>query len=137
MSGIVDHTYIDSWGYELSSTTKYMSEFCAGSQSPITSEYQSIRSLKKSPELPVAFYRFTIGKEVYGSTTGATRRVAEIRKPENRSSKQSKLCDIRDAVSVGEVIYFVHTDVGIFRKELRNILDKLSQCLSNGNDLNL
>lgn len=124
-SQVVSQNTITSWGYELSSHKPYMVSFCTGSIVSKAGFYQSIRMIKNESEIPR--YRFTLGKEMFSSTSEAELIVDEILRPKHRSSKHSKLCDIRKAFNEGATVYFVHTDVSNFRFEVENILKKLHE----------
>lgn len=116
---------ITAWGYELNPHEPYMENFCAGGIVSKSGAYQSIRTIKDTTGKPR--YRFTLGKEVYQSIENAESMVTEIQNPLRRTSKHSKLCDIRRAFNIGAVVYFVHTDVNYPRQKIESILSKLYQ----------
>lgn len=122
---VVSQDTLTSWGYELNPHKPYMEIFCAGSVASKSGFYQSIRATNTKSDNPR--YRFTLGQEVYDSTSEAELMVDEILQPKHRTSKHSKLCNIRKAFNDGATVYFVHTDVGSFRSETESILEKLQQ----------
>lgn len=122
---VIPEDVITSWGYEKNPRDPYMRVFCAGTISPLSSEYQSIRLTREQNDTAEPRFRFTLGKEIYQSKHEAQTVVSEISEPLRRTSKHSKLCDIRKAFNVGSIVYFVHTDVGGFRAEIDKVIGKV------------
>ncbi len=114
---------IASWGYETNPNKKFLAGYCAGTYSPLQADYQSIRFLKNEEHANMPRYRFTLGTEVYSSPAKADAMVDQITHPPHRTSKHSKMCNMRKAFAIENVVYFVHTDVGSFRSDISNLLD--------------
>jgi len=110
------------WGYEDSTIQKYSEHTCLIGFTPVSTEYRSIKSVQNSRGLPDAKYRFTLGKEVYSSIEESKMRLGQIEKPKPSNSLISKSCNLRVGFSVGNTVYFVHTDVGVFTREMKVIL---------------
>lgn len=123
---IVDHNTLALWNYESNSAKNYDANLCSGSVKPSEAVYQTIRSIDLSKEIADARYRFTLGKEVYAEILQAELRLKEISEPQKTDSMHSKMCNIRRAFQSRNIVYFVHTDVGAYRDELKNVADLLS-----------
>ncbi|MBV1909970.1 MAG: hypothetical protein KUG78_11755 [Kangiellaceae bacterium] len=125
---IVENDTLKSWGYQTNPHSPYLQEFCATSIKANSSHYQSIRLTKKSVDSPR--YRFTLAKEVYQSKEAAESVVKEVKNPMRHSSKYSKMCNMRKAMNIGEVVYFVHSDVNYPEEQFEKMLNKLHQQVS-------
>ncbi len=122
---VVADDLLADWGYEINPNSTYLREFCVGSISTVTADYQGIRIVENKSVMDEPRLRFTLGKLVYQSIEEAEQSVTEINEPTQRSSKHAKMCDIRRAFSAGHVVYFVHTDVGLFMPEISGIMEKI------------
>ncbi|MBU2985210.1 hypothetical protein KO528_07595 [Saccharophagus degradans] len=133
-SQVASTQLVGSWGYETAHNTNYLDSYCIGSKEPVDSVYQNIRSKNTSVEIGDAYYRYTLGREVFATDADAERRVMAINNPKNRNSKQSKMCDIRKAFRDGSVVYFIHTDVGAFRSEMHRLNSMLFEAMQQPAD---
>jgi hypothetical protein len=126
---VADLDTISTWGYEMNPHEPYMESFCTGSIASKSGAYQSIRAKKDASNNPR--YRFTLGREVYHSVADAESMVKEILQPLRRTSKHSKLCNMRKAFNIAEVVYFVHSDVNYPNKKIESIMGKLHDYCSS------
>ncbi len=122
---VADPDTISIWGYEMNPHEPYMESFCAGSIASKSGTYQSIRTKKDASDNPR--YRFTLGREVYRSVADAELMVKEILQPLRRTSKHSKLCNMRKAFNIAEVVYFVHSDVNYLNKKFESLMGKFQK----------
>lgn len=122
---IVTKETINAWGYKENKRKIFRPQYCDPTVLNQNAEYLGIKSTFDSKELDNVKYRFTLGKETYPSVSDAKLRTSEINSSRSAKVYKSKICEIRRAAQVGYVVYFVHTDVGVFRYELRKILKKL------------
>jgi len=128
-AGTLDQINIDVWGYEDSTIQKYSEGVCLIDFHPISTEYRPIKSVKNSRELSDAKYRFTLVEEVYSSKEESKVRLGYIEKPTSSNSLISKSCNLREGFFVGNTVYFVHTDVGVFTREMKAIFALLRKSL--------
>lgn len=124
---VVSDEVLAEWGYESNPHKKYLNDFCVGSVAPISADYQGIRAIRKPQNLSELRHRFTLGQVVYQSEDAAQTAVDAINNPARRSSKHAKMCDLRQAFNMAQVLYFVHTDVGKFSSEINVMLGMLKQ----------
>ena len=124
---VVADEMLAAWNYEVNPQATYLSDFCVGSIKPLSAGYQGIKAIENSQNQAQVRHRFTLGKEVYQSIDQAKVSVAEINNPSQRTSKQAKMCDLRQAFNLDQVVYFVHTDVGNLYLEISDMLNKLHQ----------
>ncbi|BCE02163.1 hypothetical protein TYM08_P2226 [Marinicellulosiphila megalodicopiae] len=120
---------IDVWGYEDTENKTYRENTCLIGFAPKKQEYRYIKSINNSQEIPDAKYRFTLVKEEYASKDEFNKRLEFIKNPPHSNSLVSKMCNIREAFVEGDVVYFVHTDVGVFTTEMKHIVVLFHQSL--------
>ncbi len=121
---------LSAWGYKDNSRQTYHESTCLFAFSPSGIEYRAIKSQTNSKEFGNANYRFTLTKETYPSSGEALKRVKFINQPPPSNSLISKSCNIRQAFSDENIVYFIHTDVGAFTKELNRIFKLYRQTIT-------
>lgn len=124
-----DEIEIASWGYKDTKKSPYNKNICQQELTPQQDSYRAIKSIRLSKELPDSYYRFTLVKEEYADKKQAQDRISVVNNPPQSNSLISKSCNIRKGYLLNKTVYFVHTDVGVFRNELEKILDFLVQQL--------
>ncbi|WP_417214690.1 hypothetical protein [Alcanivorax sp.] len=124
---LVGEAALADWGFRVSERVSYSAFYCNDGTEPETTTYQGIRSIAPDSALANRYRRFTLAREAYASEEQAARRLRDIQLPENRNSKQEKLCDMRKGFRQGSRVYFVHTDVSAFVSALPGLLEKLEQ----------
>lgn len=120
---IISDSQLRKWGYITLEDTLYHTSFCDGSSSVKKVDYQSIKSLTPVEGYENTYYRFTLARENYNSSKLTAARHDELMNPVKKTSKHSKLCNIRKSFFVENEVFFVHTDAGMFVSELNRIFE--------------
>lgn len=122
---VVNEAVLSGWGFQATQRVSYPESFCEEEPLPEKALYQGVRSAKPHPDREDSYWRFTLAMEAYASDKQAMQRLHSIHHPENRNSKQRKLCDMRKGFRDGNRIYFVHTNVSAYAAQLPALLEKL------------
>ena len=129
---IVPEEVLKNWGYAGQNNHKYMNSFCGPKLNNIAQiSYQGIKSVLPTEINSNTYSRFTLIKEVYPSIKSAQRRLTEVKSPTKKTSKHSKLCNLRQAMQFKKTVYIVHTDSSLFINKLTNILTLYTKYAEN------
>ncbi|MCF6189350.1 MAG: hypothetical protein L3J51_02600 [Cocleimonas sp.] len=122
---ILSEKDFSSMGYRITKRHKY-SGLCQSYEktNPKDVSIQGIKSIKPIKDSTNTYYRFALIKETYADETIASRNFETIKRLK-ANSWYSKSCGIKKGVRLKNILYFLSTDVGIFRPELDVVLKKI------------
>lgn len=132
-NNLLPEAVINHLDYKTTKNFKYPSKSCLDYEKPIIVAkkrlYQGIKSTQEVTNYKNTFYRFTLVEEEYETNINAQNRLKQITFPYQfqTNSWYSKNCSLREGFILGNKVYFLATDAGLFSSEITPLLKILKK----------
>lgn len=132
-SEIISVSALKKTGYITTKYARYNSAICDQYEGNLEAikNYQGIKAIQPIPDQASTYTRFTIIKESYKTQDMAVRRLAQITRPFKfkTNSWYSKTCSMKKGFHIGNDVYLVATDAGMFNDSISGFIVHLKQIL--------